>query len=94
MEGCSDYISATPNVTKVASYHLIPAAKALMKVRLTKKLAETIDGIDVSECVEGDVIELPAPSAELLIAEAWAERVSSDAVATHAPVCQPRRRAN
>jgi hypothetical protein len=44
-----------------------------MMVRLTKKLAETMDGVDVSQCAEGDVIELPRQRAELLIAEGWAE---------------------
>jgi hypothetical protein len=50
-----------------------------MMVRLTKKLAERMDGVDLSQCAEGDVIELPKQRAELLIAEGWAEPMSSDA---------------
>jgi hypothetical protein len=60
-----------------------------MIVRLAKKLAETMDGVDLSRCAEGDVIELPERRAEVLIAEGWAERVSASAIATSAPVCQP-----
>jgi hypothetical protein len=41
-------------------------------IRLLRKLAERLDGIDVSEYEEGDVLALPQPQAELLIAEGWA----------------------
>jgi hypothetical protein len=50
-----------------------------MKVRLTKKLADTLDGVDLSHCMEGDVIDLPKQRAELLIAEGWAEPVFPNA---------------
>jgi hypothetical protein len=43
-----------------------------MKVRLTRKLAEQLDGIDVSALNEGDVFDLPRAQAQLLIAEHWA----------------------
>ena len=43
-----------------------------VKVRLVKKLAEVIDGIDVSGNRVGDVLDLPAEQARLLIAEEWA----------------------
>lgn len=43
-----------------------------MKVRLTRKLAEQLDGIDVSARNEGDVFDLPRAQAQLLIAEHWA----------------------
>jgi hypothetical protein len=43
-----------------------------MKVRLTKKLAECIDGIPLNEHQVGDVLDLPAPQARLLLAEEWA----------------------
>ena len=62
-----------------------------MKVRLTKKLAEMVDGIDISACVEGDVIELSERRAELLIAEAWAEPVHAHALETRTPVGDPQR---
>ena len=43
-----------------------------MKVRLTKKHAERIDGIDLSGRQTGDVLDLPHPQAYLLLAEQWA----------------------
>jgi hypothetical protein len=43
-----------------------------MKVRLTKKLAERIDGINLGTSRVGDVLELSEPEARLLIAEDWA----------------------
>jgi hypothetical protein len=44
-----------------------------MQVRLTRKLAETIDGIDLSSHEVGDVFDLPAAEAQLLLAEEWAD---------------------
>jgi hypothetical protein len=43
-----------------------------MKVRLTKKLAERLDGIDVSDRQEGDLLELSAHDAAMLVEERWA----------------------
>ena len=43
-----------------------------MRVRLTRKLAEKIDGVDLSANKVGDVLELEAPEASLLLAEGWA----------------------
>jgi len=43
-----------------------------MKVRLTKKLAESIDGVHLGTSRVGDVLELPEVEARLLIAEDWA----------------------
>jgi hypothetical protein len=47
-----------------------------MRVRLTRKLAECVDGVDLSENREGDILTLSAREAELLIAEGWAVRVT------------------
>jgi len=44
----------------------------ITRVRLVRKLADELDGIDVSTFREGDVIELPRAQARLLIAEGWA----------------------
>ena len=46
-----------------------------MQVRLTKKLAEVIDGIDLSDRRVGDVLNLPKHDAEVLLAEGWASPV-------------------
>jgi hypothetical protein len=43
-----------------------------MKVRLTKKLADRIDGIYVGDRQVGDLLDLPADKARLLVAEDWA----------------------
>jgi hypothetical protein len=43
-----------------------------MKVRLTKKLAERLDGIDVSDRREGDVFDTSAHDAAMLVEERWA----------------------
>jgi hypothetical protein len=43
-----------------------------VRIRLIRKLADAIDGVDLSEYVVGDVLDLPAGEARLLIAEKWA----------------------
>ena len=47
-----------------------------MKVRLTRKLAQLVDGIDLSSAREGDTLDLPADQAKLIVAEGWAIPVS------------------
>lgn len=44
-----------------------------MKVRLTRKLADFIDDIDLSRRKVGEIIDLPQREARILIAEGWAE---------------------
>lgn len=43
-----------------------------MQVKLTRKLALELDGVDLSNNDVGEVVDLPAPEARLLIAESWA----------------------
>ena len=43
-----------------------------MKVRLTKKLADQLDGVDVSHRQEGDLLDLSAHDAAMLVEERWA----------------------
>jgi hypothetical protein len=43
-----------------------------MKVVLVRKLADVMDGVDVSGYRCGDVVDLPARDAQLLIVESWA----------------------
>ena len=43
-----------------------------MELRLTRKLAEVIDGVDLTGRTVGDILKLPASEARLLIAEGWA----------------------
>jgi len=41
-------------------------------VRLTRKYAEKIDGVDLSRNQVGDLLDLPHRDARMLIAEGWA----------------------
>ena len=43
-----------------------------MKVRLTQKLAELINGVDLSKAHTGDTLDLTEKDARTLIAEGWA----------------------
>jgi hypothetical protein len=71
-----------------------------MHVRLVRKFANCLDGIDISHVEVGDVIELPASDAILLIAEGWAvpqtRRGSGQEIRAHSeetrahPELQPR----
>ena len=47
----------------------------MLAVRLTRKLADMVDGIDLSASRVGDVLYLPWRGACLLIAEGWAEMI-------------------
>lgn len=43
-----------------------------MRVKLTRKLAEMVDGVDLSSVTEGDLMDLAPDAARLLLAEGWA----------------------
>jgi hypothetical protein len=43
-----------------------------MKVRLTKKLADQLDGINVADHREGDILDLSPREAKMLVEERWA----------------------
>jgi hypothetical protein len=45
-----------------------------MSVRLTRKFAQMIDGVNLEHVSVGDRLDLPKRDAEMLIAEGWAER--------------------
>ena len=47
------------------------------RVRLIRKFAQKINGIDLSDASTGDVLELSPRDAELLIAEGWAAPIAS-----------------
>lgn len=59
------------------------------RIRLTRKLALILNGIDVSGLNVGDVMELPASAAEMMIAERWAEPVDEPSLARVALTDQP-----
>lgn len=48
-----------------------------MRVRLTRRLAECVDGIDLSQRRVGDFLDLSLHDGEMLIAEGWATAEAS-----------------
>jgi hypothetical protein len=54
----------------------------LVRVRIVKKLARFLNGIDLDKLQVGEVVELPQRTAGLLIAEGWAVLLDSDADST------------
>ena len=44
-----------------------------MRIRLTRKLALCINGVDISGLNVGDVVDLPESNARMLLLEGWAE---------------------
>ena len=48
----------------------------MTRIRLIRKLAAVLNGIDVSALRVGDTIELPDATAQMMIAERWAELAS------------------
>ena len=50
----------------------------LTSVRLTRKYAEKIDGVDLSKNQVGDLMDLPTRDARMLIAEGWAAPCDRD----------------
>jgi len=61
-----------------------------MKVRLIKKLAECLDGVDLSHHRAGDLLDLQNREAELLIAEGWAIADGSSHLGRHQQALGPR----
>jgi hypothetical protein len=49
-----------------------------MRVRLTRRLAERLDGVDVSARAVGDVFEVTHQEGELLVAEGWAVQIPAE----------------
>jgi hypothetical protein len=58
-----------------------------LKIRLKRKLANTMNGVDLSHVNEGECVELVPAEARLLILEGWAELV--DAAPVESPVDTP-----
>ena len=48
-----------------------------MRIRLTRKLAIRLNGLDLSGIKVGDIVFLPEPDATMLIREGWAEPVDA-----------------
>ena len=46
-----------------------------VRIRLTRKLASQLNGVDLSSFKVGDVVRLPERDAMMLVLEGWAELV-------------------
>jgi hypothetical protein len=70
-----NYIELIPSFNSaVANRWACPLLlSGVVRVRLTRKLAEQIDGIDLSNYAVGDVMELSERKGRLLVAEGWGE---------------------
>ena len=55
-----------------------PRADEIASVRLIRKYAEMIDGVNLEEAEVGDRLELSKHDADVLIAEGWAERAADE----------------
>jgi hypothetical protein len=55
----------------------------MVRVRLTRKFANFIDGIDLRKVKSGDALELSPDEARILIAEGWGR--ADDSERKHAP---------
>jgi hypothetical protein len=49
--------------------------RSTMRIKLIRKLAPCLNGVDVSKLQVGDEVDLPERSASLLLADGWAERI-------------------
>jgi hypothetical protein len=50
----------------------------MVRVRLTRKLANSIDGIDLRKVKSGDVVDVSPDEARILIAEGWGRADDSE----------------
>jgi hypothetical protein len=53
--------------------------RSFVRIKLTRKLSNVLNDVDLRPFTAGNVIDLAAPSAEMLIAEGWAERIGEPA---------------
>jgi hypothetical protein len=60
-------------LTQIAAPQLESVSVSTMRIRLVRKFANAINGIDLASLSVGDVVELKLPQAVLLIREGWAE---------------------
>ena len=64
-----------------------------MRIRLVRKFANAINGIDLATVSVGDVVELKLPQAVLLIREGWAEPLEEPSGKSPDQLKKPRHRA-
>lgn len=62
-----------------------------MKVRLTRKFADLINGVDLSRAHTGETLDLSEREAALLMAEGWAEYAGGEQLREHAHELPPKK---
>lgn len=60
----------------------------LLRVRIIRKLADVLNGVDVSRVQEGECVDLPPQQARMLIAEGWAELTDPYPIDARLPGCR------
>jgi hypothetical protein len=66
-------LSKTHTIVAPQREPVFRSASAFMRVKLVRKFANAINGIDLSRVGVGDVLELSAHQAAILIGEGWGE---------------------
>ena len=67
----------TLQLEEPAHQYAAPVDSGSMKIRLKRKFADVINGIDLSKAHQGEILEVSARDAEILVAEGWAERADA-----------------
>ena len=49
-----------------------------MRIRLVRKFANILNGVDLSRLSVGDVVEMAPHHAAMLVAEGWAQEVTNE----------------
>ncbi len=49
-----------------------------MRIRLVRKFANILNGVDLSHLSVGDVVEMAPHHAAMLVAEGWAQEVTNE----------------
>lgn len=70
LQGC---LSKTRRHTTPTQGPLV--STVLVRIRIIRKLANFLNGVNLSDVRVGDCVDLPAKDARILIAERWAEIV-------------------
>ncbi len=63
-----------------------------MRIRLIRKLAQSMNGVDVSRVKVGDIVDLDDERGEMMIESGWAERIDDRGVISSDVVAGVRRR--
>ena len=63
-----------------------------MKIRLTRKFADLINGIDLSKAHTGETLDLSPHDAQMLMAEGWAVFAGGDQPRATAHEVTPKKR--